>query len=92
MTTLNISMPEPMRQYVEQQAAAGDFTASEYVRHLIRSDQERKTLERRAKIAQYLALCDQEIDRGNISTKSIDDIIKEAERDYIKKKKPVKKP
>ena len=47
MTSLNISLPEPLKQYVERQVASGDWgTPSEYVRELIRSakenDQERR--------------------------------------------------
>ena len=43
MTTLNISLPDGMRAYVEEQAAAGGYsTVSEYVRALIREDQKQK--------------------------------------------------
>ena len=87
MTTLNISLPESMRKFVETQAAEGEFTASEYVRHLIRSDQERKTLERRAKIAQYLALCQAQIDRGEVSELNMDDMLVGFEREYKKRRK-----
>jgi antitoxin ParD1/3/4 len=42
MTTLNISLPEPMRAFVDEQVAHGGYsTASEYVRQLIREDQKR---------------------------------------------------
>src|SRR5258708_39225580 len=41
MTSLNISLPEPLKQYVERQVASGDWgTPSEYVRELIRSAKE----------------------------------------------------
>jgi antitoxin ParD1/3/4 len=43
MTSLNISLPEPLKQYVEGQVASGDWgTPSEYVRELIRQDKERR--------------------------------------------------
>jgi antitoxin ParD1/3/4 len=43
MTSLNISLPEPLKQYVEGQVASGDWgTPSEYVRELIRRDKERR--------------------------------------------------
>ena len=46
MTTLNISLPESMRAYVEEQAQLGGYsTTSEYVRALIREDQRRKAQE-----------------------------------------------
>jgi antitoxin ParD1/3/4 len=42
MTTLNISLPEPMRAFVDEQVAQGGYsTASEYMHQLIRADQKR---------------------------------------------------
>ena len=44
---MNISLPEPMRTYVEEQVASGGYgTTSEYIRELIRADQKRKATER----------------------------------------------
>ena len=43
MTSLNISLPEALKNYVEGQVASGDWgTPSEYVRELIRHDKERR--------------------------------------------------
>jgi len=43
MTSLNISLPEALRNYVERQVASGDWgTPSEYIRELIRQDKERR--------------------------------------------------
>ena len=43
MTSLNISLPEALKEYVEGQVASGDWgTPSEYVRELIRQDKERR--------------------------------------------------
>jgi len=43
MTSLNISLPEPLKHYVEGQVASGDWgTPSEYIRELIRQDKERR--------------------------------------------------
>jgi antitoxin ParD1/3/4 len=43
MTSLNISLPEALKQYVEGQIASGDWgTPSEYIRGLIRQDKERR--------------------------------------------------
>ncbi len=40
MATMNISLPDPMREWVEQQIASGLFANnSDYVRDLIRKDQ-----------------------------------------------------
>jgi len=44
--TMNISLPEPMRQFVEQQVKTrGYSSASEYVRELVRADQKCKAKE-----------------------------------------------
>jgi antitoxin ParD1/3/4 len=43
MTSLNISLPEALKEYVEGQVASGDWgTPSEYVRELIRQDKDRR--------------------------------------------------
>jgi antitoxin ParD1/3/4 len=47
MTSLNISLPEPLREWIEAQIKRGRYgNASEYVRDLIRRDQERQAQER----------------------------------------------
>lgn len=46
MQTMNISLPDPMKQYVEDQVTAGAYSsASEYVRELVRADQKRHAKE-----------------------------------------------
>ena len=46
MQTMNISLPDPMKQFVEEQVSAGGYSsASEYVRDLVRTDQKRKAKE-----------------------------------------------
>ncbi len=43
MATMNVSLPDPMKEWVENQASAGRYAnASDYVRALIRRDQERQ--------------------------------------------------
>lgn len=43
MTTLNVSLPETMRAFIEEQVASGGYgTASEYVRALVRDAQKRE--------------------------------------------------
>lgn len=45
MSTMNISLPGSLREFVEQQAAEKGFaTSSEYVRDLIRRDRDRQHL------------------------------------------------
>ncbi len=42
MATMNVSLPEPLKARVERQAAGGRYgNASDYVRDLIRKDQQR---------------------------------------------------
>ena len=46
MQTMNISLPDPMKQYVEEQVAARYYSsASEYMRELVRADQKRNAKE-----------------------------------------------
>jgi antitoxin ParD1/3/4 len=46
MTSMNISLPEELKQYAEAQTKHGYSTPSEYVRELIREDQKRKAKEK----------------------------------------------
>ncbi len=47
MKSINISLPDVMRTYVEEQVASGGYsTVSEYFRELVRQDQKRKAEER----------------------------------------------
>lgn len=42
MATMNVSLPDPMKSWVEERTRDGSYSnASDYVRHLIRRDQER---------------------------------------------------
>ena len=46
MQTMNISLPDPMKKYVEEQVTVGDYSsASEYMRDLVRADQKRNAKE-----------------------------------------------
>lgn len=45
MSTMNISLPETLKSFVDQQVSQGGYsTSSEYLRELIRKDQERLRL------------------------------------------------
>ena len=46
MTSMNISLPEELKEYIERQTKAGYSTPSEYIRELIRGDQKRRAKER----------------------------------------------
>jgi len=44
---MNISLPEALKSFVDEQVVGGGYgTSSEYVRELIRKDQDRKRLRR----------------------------------------------
>jgi antitoxin ParD1/3/4 len=45
MSTMNISLPEPLREFVEARVSERGFgSSSEYLRELIRHDQDREAL------------------------------------------------
>jgi antitoxin ParD1/3/4 len=45
MSTMNISLPETLRSFVDTQVTEGDYTSSsEYVRDLLRKEQDRQRL------------------------------------------------
>ena len=45
MTTMNISLPETLKSFVDEQVVERGYgTSSEYVRELIRKDQDRQNL------------------------------------------------
>ena len=56
-TTMNISLPEPLKKFVDGQVKSGGYSgASDYVRDLIREDQKRIAADTlRALIAEGLA-------------------------------------
>lgn len=71
MATMNVSLPDAMKDWVETQTESGRYgNASDYVRDLIRHDQERKD-----KIAHMQTLVDEALESG-ISDKSVADILK----------------
>lgn len=75
MATMNVSLPDAMKDWVEGRAGTGRYSnASDYVRDLIRRDQERAE-----KIAQMQRLIDEGIE-GGVSDKSMKEIRAEARR------------
>ncbi|MEE4013361.1 type II toxin-antitoxin system ParD family antitoxin [Roseibium sp. FZY0029] len=73
MATMNVSLPDPMKDWVEAQTATGRYAnASDYVRDLIRRDQERAD-----KIAHIQKLVSEGIESG-VSDQSMADILKAA--------------
>ena len=73
MATMNVSLPDPMKEWVEAQSRTGRYSnASDYVRDLIRRDQERS-----GKIAHIQKLIDEGLASG-ISDKGMDEIFDDA--------------
>lgn len=73
MATMNISLPEPMKRWVEAQAEDGRYSnSSDYVRDLIRRDQVRR---------EKIAAMDEMIAEGlasGVSERTFDEIIADA--------------
>lgn len=47
MSTMNISLPDELRSFVDSQVSGGDYTSSsEYVRELLRKEKDRVRLRR----------------------------------------------
>ncbi|WP_396594273.1 type II toxin-antitoxin system ParD family antitoxin [Brevundimonas sp. R86498] len=80
MATMNISLPDPMKVWVESRTEDGRYAnSSDYVRDLIRRDQVRVE-----KIAHWQRLIDEGRASG-ISDKTIDQIFDEARAEYERK-------
>ena len=79
MATMNISLPDKMKDWVEQQVATGRFAnASDYMRDLVRRDEERK---------RAIAELQREIDIGiasGISDLTLEEVISNARAAAIK--------
>lgn len=75
MATMNVSLPDPMKDWVEAQAETGRYSnSSDYVRDLIRRDQERQ-----AKIAEMQRLVDEGLASG-LSDLSMTEILEVARK------------
>ncbi len=72
MATMNVSIPDQMREWVEAQLESGLYSnASDYIRDLIRRDQEYK--DKREALIQALKTGE----KSGISKRTIDEIWKE---------------
>jgi antitoxin ParD1/3/4 len=77
MATMNVSLPDQMKEWVEAQAENGRYSnASDYVRDLIRRDQVKTE-----KIANLRRLAEEGLASG-VSTRSMQEISDDAERQY----------
>jgi antitoxin ParD1/3/4 len=70
MANVNVSMPDPMKQWVDGQAKSGRYLdAGDYIRNLIRQDQERTT-----KISAMQRLVDEGLASGT-ADETMEDIL-----------------
>lgn len=73
MVTMNLSLPERMKDYIDAQIEAGEFTdAGDYLRDLVRRDHDRRLQELRA-------IVDEALESG-ISTLTFEERIAEGDR------------
>ncbi|MBB4480931.1 MULTISPECIES: type II toxin-antitoxin system ParD family antitoxin [Rhizobium] len=73
MATMNVSLPDPMKDWVEAQTKTGRYAnASDYVRDLIRKDQERND-----KIAAMQRFVDEGLKSG-VGSRSKDELFEAA--------------
>jgi antitoxin ParD1/3/4 len=78
MATMNVSLPDPMKAWVEEQARGGKYgNASDYVRDLIRKDQERQD-----NIMQFQKLINDGLESG-LSTRTVEELLVAA-RDRVR--------
>ena len=69
MATLNVSLPDTMREWIDAQVQGGEYAnASDYIRDLIRHDQWSREALRRALI---------EAEHSGVSSRRVTDIITE---------------
>jgi len=86
MKSMNISLPESMRTYVEEQVARGGYgSASEYFRELVRLDKKRKATER------VEAMLLEGLNSGNATSMTDEDWedVRQAVREKLAKRKGV---
>ncbi|MEX6508283.1 type II toxin-antitoxin system ParD family antitoxin [Jiella sp. M17.18] len=78
MATMHLSLPDPMKDWVDAQAESGRYgNAGDYVRDLIRRDQERA-----AKIGNMQRLVTEAIESG-IADETFEEIEAAARRDFL---------
>ena len=72
MATLNISMPDAMREWIDAQIDAGEYAnASDYIRDLIRHDQRHRDMLRLALI---------EGENSGVSDRTVTDVARRTKR------------
>lgn len=72
MATMNVSIPDPMKDWVQGQIETGKYAnASDYIRDLIRRDQEKTEVLRQAL---------REGERSGVSNRKVEEIMRDVKR------------
>jgi antitoxin ParD1/3/4 len=78
MTSLNISLPDPLKAYVEDRVNSGDFgTPSEFIRALIRQDKEQRRSRVEAELIEALQSKQIAIAPDELAGRSLVSLLKE---------------
>lgn len=78
MATMNVSLPNPMKDWIDAQIEAGRYSSSsEYVRDLVRRDQEK------ASDIEALRATLIKAEKSGVSDRSVEDIWTEAEKRHL---------
>ena len=85
MATMNISLTDTLKRFVEERVSGGAFAgSSDYVRDLIRQDYEKQE-----KLARMQALLTEGLESG-VSDKTVDEIFDEAVKRHKEKQENAK--
>lgn len=78
MATMTISLPDPMKEWIEAQISKGDYAStSDYVRDLVRRDRSRRDQELTIEDLRQIVLDSRSSEPGK---QSVDEIFENAER------------
>jgi antitoxin ParD1/3/4 len=78
MTSLNISLPEPLKAYVEDRVSTGDYgTPSEFIRNLIRQDKEQRRSRLESELLDALQSRELQISPEELGGRSLVSILRE---------------
>lgn len=78
MATMTISLPDPMKDWIEEQVKRGDYAStSDYVRDAVRRDRDRREPNRKLTLEELRDMME-EAESGGVSDKSLEDIFEEA--------------
>ena len=83
MATMNVSLPDPMKDWVEGQTASGRYSnASDYVRDLIRQDKDRQAV-----VAELQRLVDEGFASGPAQSFDMEAFLARKREEYATKPK-----